>query len=67
MTRYERLLERHHESFDLWCKLRDRGQDVDADNEQDWFSLCYGFALGRGIRLNDAYDFALACMQRGVM
>lgn len=37
----------------------DRNAEVDPGKEQDWFSLCLGWALGKGMSLDEAHNFAI--------
>jgi hypothetical protein len=47
------LLER---KFKL--EVHDRSNAIDHSNEQDWFSLTLGWAIGKGLSPDEANDFA---------
>ena len=36
----------------------DRGDEVDPSNEQDWYSLTVGFALGKGFSIDVSHELA---------
>lgn len=36
-----------------------QGEDIDPHNELDWFALCVGWALGKGVPIKDAKAFAI--------
>jgi hypothetical protein len=40
-------------------EVHNRASEVDPDNEQDWFSLTLGWAIGKGLKPEDAHEFAL--------
>lgn len=35
-----------------------KGEQIDPGNEFDWFSLAIGFAIGRGLNIDNARKFA---------
>ena len=39
-------------------EVNDRAKDVDPGNDQDWFSLTLGWAIGKGLSPDEAHDFA---------
>jgi hypothetical protein len=38
--------------------VSDKSGQIDSNNEQDWYSLTLGWALGKGLSVSDAHDFA---------
>lgn len=38
--------------------VHDKADEVDSSQEQDWYSLTLGFALGYGWTPSDAHEFA---------
>lgn len=40
------------------AKVYDRAEEVDADQERDWFDLAYGFALALDVEPEEAYEWA---------
>jgi hypothetical protein len=43
----------------LWKEIVfDNSNTIDEDNEQDWYSLALGFALGKGENPDDSHKFA---------
>lgn len=40
-------------------EVDDKARDIDQNNEYDWFSLTLGWALGKGLNPDLAFDFAL--------
>jgi len=57
--------------IDKWKRLvsdrqRERG-DVDSGQDRDWFDMAYGFALAHEMQPEQAYDFALDVMHKGLM
>lgn len=36
----------------------DRDDDIDPNDDQDWYSLSIGWALAKGLEPQDAYQFA---------
>ncbi len=49
--------QKYIDMFKTEC--HDRGKKIDKDNEQDWLSLTYGWAIAKGMSIGKAYDFAL--------
>lgn len=41
---------------DTICAL---SEDIDPGEEHDWFALSLGWALAKGVSIEEAYDFAL--------
>lgn len=39
-------------------EVSDRAKEVDPNNKEDWYSLCLGWAIGKGLTPDDAYAFA---------
>ena len=39
-------------------ELHDRAKDIDPDNEHEWGTLAYGWALANGLSPKDALEFA---------
>jgi hypothetical protein len=39
-------------------QVSDRAHEVDPNDEEDWFSLTLGWAIGRGLKLEEAHAFA---------
>ena len=35
-----------------------QGKEIDPDDELDWYSLTLGWAIGRGMKIEDAKNFA---------
>lgn len=52
-----------HDKEDLVSQFKtevdDLGKEIDPSNEQDWFSLTLGWAIGKGLNIEDAHDFAI--------
>jgi hypothetical protein len=40
-------------------EVTDRKVDVDPGEKEDWFSLALGWAIAKGLRPENAHDFAL--------
>lgn len=40
-------------------EVTDKASEIDPSSEQDWFSLTLGWALAKGLSVDDAHDFAL--------
>ena len=38
--------------------IHDKATETDPSNEQDWYSLTLGWAIGKGFTPDDAHDFA---------
>ena len=38
--------------------IHDRAIEIDPTNEQDWYSLTLGWAIGKGLTPDEAHDFA---------
>ncbi len=42
-----------------WKKnVFDKAKEIDNNDEQDWYSLALGFALGKGRNPEEAHNFA---------
>lgn len=41
------------------AEIHDQAEKVDPENELDWFALTLGFAIGRGMTIEAAREFAL--------
>ena len=39
-------------------EVHDRAAEVDPDNKHDWCDLTYGWAIGKGLPLEEAKEFA---------
>lgn len=45
--------------IDLWkSEVFDKANEIDPDNERDWYSLCVGWMIGKGYDAETATDFA---------
>jgi hypothetical protein len=43
----------------LWkSQVYDKGEEIDPTNEQDWYSLAIGWALGKDLTPDEAHAFA---------
>lgn len=43
----------------LWkAEVADRSSEIDSAGEHHWHTLCYGWALGKGVQPEEAYKFA---------
>lgn len=40
-------------------EVSDRSDRIDPDNREDWRSLAVGWAIGKGLKPEDAVDFAI--------
>ena len=40
-------------------QVYNRGEEIDPNDDYDWFSLSYGWALGQGLTVKTSYDFAI--------
>lgn len=40
-----------------WRVIFDKSKDIDPYDQEDWRSLAIGFALGKGLAIDDAHDF----------
>jgi hypothetical protein len=40
------------------AEVNDRAKEIDPGNEQDWFSLTLGWAIGKGLSPDNADEFA---------
>jgi len=40
-------------------EVHDKAKEVDPSNEQDWFSITLGWALGKGLSPDRAHEFAI--------
>ena len=43
---------------DFKKEIHDKSKEIDPSNEQDWFSLTLGWAIAKGMNINQAYKFA---------
>lgn len=53
------FLEKHKvlvEEFEE--KVSNKGDEIDEEQEQDWYSLTLGWALAKGFDADGAHDFA---------
>lgn len=41
-----------------------KAEEVDPDREHDWFDLCYGFFLGKGLSPSPAKALAVKAQKR---
>jgi hypothetical protein len=39
-------------------EIAERAKEVDPENQHDWHSLTIGWAIAKGLRPNDALEFA---------
>jgi hypothetical protein len=39
-------------------EVHDKQKIIDSDDEEDWYSLTLGWAIGKGLEPDDAHDFA---------
>lgn len=39
-------------------EVHDHSKEIDPDDSQDWHSLTLGWALGKGLPVKDAHEFA---------
>jgi len=39
--------------------VSDKSKEIDPSNEEDWYSLTIGWAIGRGLDINEAKEFAV--------
>lgn len=53
----EDKLEHYTKMFKTEC--HDRSKEIDYSQEQDWYSLTLGWAIGKGLEPEEAHDFAL--------
>lgn len=45
--------------IDLFKKeVHEKFKEVDPDDEQDWYSLTLGWAIGKGLPVKEAKEFA---------
>ena len=51
----EKFKQLHSQWVKEVCK---KPKSVDKDNQEDWHSLCLGWAIGKGLTIKDAKDFA---------
>jgi len=42
-------------------EILDKMKIVDPTYTENWFSLTYGWAIGKGLDLEKAYEFAMYC------
>lgn len=47
--------------------ITDNGTTIDPENEQDWYSLALGWALGRGYGIHDSHTFAIFASDNGLI
>lgn len=60
MTRKTAKFNRFRAQAELWrVHVYNNAELIDDGNEHDWHSLAYGFALGLGMPIEDAQNFAL--------
>lgn len=36
-----------------------KAEEIDPSNEQDWYSMCLGWGLAKGLSVEQAHSFAL--------
>ena len=48
---------------DVW----DKQEDVDPDNELYWESLAFGYFIGLGLSIDDAYDSVREASKQGLI
>jgi hypothetical protein len=51
-------LEKKFYTIAFKAEINDRAEEIDSSNEQDWFSLTLGWAIGKGLTPEDAHEFA---------
>lgn len=60
MSRERRLTAHEREVIDAWReKICNHGEEIDPENELDWTALFIGFAIGMGLSIESATDYAL--------
>jgi hypothetical protein len=52
-------LEKKFYTLAFKAEIRDRAEEVDPNDNEDWFSLTLGWAIGKGLTIREAYDFAI--------
>jgi len=54
------MTEKDRDKFEELFKteVHDKGHEVDPANELDWYVLTVGWAIGKGVKPEDAHDFA---------
>jgi hypothetical protein len=59
----------HYESFILQFRVEiyDRISEIDSWQEMDWHSLTVGWAIARGMKGDEAYDFATFIRYKTIM
>ena len=40
-------------------EICDRSKEVDPENEYGWYELSLGWAIAKGLNIDDAHDFAI--------
>lgn len=50
MKEYENLLKK---------EVFDKAEEIDPSGEQDWYSMCLGWSLAKGMNPDDAHEFAI--------
>jgi hypothetical protein len=41
------------------AQVSDRASEIDPDQEEDWYSMTLGWAIGSGMPIKEAQEFAL--------
>lgn len=53
------LIEQYKEVITSFrVEIRGHAKEVDEDDERDWFCMSYGYFLGKGVCIDDAYALA---------
>ena len=53
-----KMIEHHHLVPLFKTEVADRASEIDPSSEQDWFSITLGWAIAKGLSVEDAHEFA---------
>lgn len=59
------LEENMIEEFDV--RIHQQEDEIDPDQERDWFDLAYGFFLGKGVDAERAFELAWELQSRNLL
>lgn len=53
------VLDMEHWEYMFWYEIRGKASEVDESSSLDWFSLTYGWAIGKGLSIEQSHLLAL--------
>lgn len=61
ISREEELKSYFNEELieDFKREVNDKAEEIDENSEYDWFVLTYGWALGKGLKPENAHSFSI--------